>query len=82
MIINFHEHTWLGDLRITLEHQGTVFVIRDRVDDYYNTGITGTFSTDLFDGLDARGTWTLTVSDHQQADTGVLKRWALELSPQ
>jgi len=76
------EHTWLGDLRITLEHQGTVFVIRDRVDDYYNTGITGTFSTDLFDGLDARGTWTLTVSDHQQADTGVLKRWALELSPQ
>ena len=76
------DHSWLGDLRITLEHNGTVFVLRDRADDYYNTSIRDTFHTDEFDGLDARGTWTLTISDYQDIDSGTLNRWSIEASRQ
>ncbi|MBW1808014.1 MAG: proprotein convertase P-domain-containing protein [Deltaproteobacteria bacterium] len=76
------DHSWLGDLRITLEHDGTVFVLRDRVDDYYNVSIRDTFHTDEFDGLDATGTWTLTISDHQNIDSGTLNRWSIEASRQ
>ena len=32
---------------------------------------------DAFNGLDIGGTWTLTVSDNFEADTGVLRRWCL-----
>ena len=36
-----------------------------------------------FDGEDAAGTWILTVSDHDQGDTGILVEWCLiwELEP-
>jgi subtilisin-like proprotein convertase family protein len=32
-----------------------------------------------FDGEDSQGTWTLTVSDHYNQDTGTLNSWSLEI---
>ena len=71
------DHTWLSDLRITLEHDGIVLLLRDQVDNY-ETNIRETFHTNEFDGMDARGSWNLTVSDHQDMDTGTLNRWSIE----
>ena len=73
------DHAWPGDLRITLEHAGRVLVIWDRQDDLYGLGLEEALQTDAFDGLDAQGAWTLTLSDHAAQDTGTLHAWSLTL---
>jgi len=74
------DHSWLGDLRISLEHNGAIFVIRDRVDDNYNTSISDTFHTEEFNGMDATGSWSLTISDYEDIDSGTLNRWSITAS--
>lgn len=71
-------HTYTGDLRIALEHDGTVAHV------WENAGgdamdLKQTFVLDDFAGEVAGGTWTLTVADTWDQDTGTLNAWALEV---
>lgn len=71
----------------------TDFVLRDEADFFYGLGssgapatnVTGAWRTDrgllaAFNGEDALGTWTLTVSDNAPGDSGTLVRWRLFVS--
>jgi subtilisin-like proprotein convertase family protein len=73
------EHSYRGDLRITLEKDGTVVTLLDRegggADD-----IQRSFDVDGFSGQNAQGTWTLRISDHAAWDKGALKKWSLSVS--
>jgi subtilisin-like proprotein convertase family protein len=105
-------HTWVGDLIVTLTHNGTSAVIIDRpgyptstygcegngiidavLDDSASNSVEnssctqdflGTFSPNtslsIFNGGDASGTWSLTVSDVSEGDVGSLNSWGLILS--
>ncbi|MEM9056120.1 MAG: DUF4215 domain-containing protein [Pseudomonadota bacterium] len=112
LVIN---HTWIGDLIVTLEHDdtGTSAVLLDRVglpainptfgcgnanidvtlDDEASTAaedqcsasppaLGGTHTPNsplsVFDGENAGGSWTLTVSDNAGQDTGSIISWCLE----
>lgn len=105
------DHTWLGDLVIQIEHNGTTLTLLERVNiDQFAYGcggrdLTATFRDDAtvspedlcvpstpdpqpepmlvgdllpvqalssFNGLEAGGTWTVTVSDQATNDTGTL----------
>jgi subtilisin-like proprotein convertase family protein len=69
-------HTWVGDLRIILEHGGTETVVWNRAGGGQDD-IQQTFPLDAFAGVDATGSWTLRVTDNASRDTGTLVRWAL-----
>ncbi|MEM9067715.1 MAG: proprotein convertase P-domain-containing protein [Myxococcota bacterium] len=72
-------HSYRGDLTVVLEHAGQSVTLFERegagADDLRQT-----FDVSEFDDLDAAGDWTLTVVDGASADTGVLERWALNLT--
>jgi len=73
-------HTYVGDLRVVLAHEGVERVIHDRTgggDD----DLRRTFTVTGFDGLAAAGDWTLTVSDHAGQDVGKLESWDLRVIP-
>ncbi len=69
-------HTYVGDLVIALSHNGVERVLWNReggsADD-----IRKTLQVSGFEGLDAQGTWQLTVSDRAKVDTGILGSWAI-----
>jgi len=72
-------HTYIGDLKVTLTHNGTERVLHDNsgggADDIRTTvGVTG------FEGQDAAGDWTLTIVDSANYDTGELVGWKLILT--
>jgi subtilisin-like proprotein convertase family protein len=71
-------HTYRGDLRVVLEHDGVERVLHNvtggSLDD-----LKLDVSTDEWKGRDARGTWTLRVIDNGRSDLGTLNRWSLEL---
>ena len=69
-------HTWVGDLRIVLEHDGTEVALWDRTGGS-NQNITQSFSLEAFAGKSVSGDWTLTLADHAAEDTGSLNRWTL-----
>jgi subtilisin-like proprotein convertase family protein len=110
-------HTWAGDIIVTLEHNGTSVVVVDRpglpgiefgsAADGFNVVLddegTGGSIEDIpvddtepqvtsppsfvpneplsaFVGQDLAGTWTLTVSDNQEFDTGMLVSWGLRVT--
>jgi subtilisin-like proprotein convertase family protein len=72
-------HTYRGDLRVVLLHDGTEAVLMNNeggsADD-----IRQSFATTSFDGRDASGTWTLKVIDSAAQDTGTLNRWTLTIA--
>ncbi len=72
-------HTYIGDLQVVLEKDGTKVVLHDQTgggaDDLVET-----FAVHDFDGTSAKGTWRLTVSDHAERDTGQLEAWSLTIS--
>ena len=103
-------HTWVGDLTVTIEHNGTSVIIVDRpgftgtgfgcgednysvvVDDEGSGGsMEATCQASLtsppnytpnnplsaFDGMNAQGTWNITVTDGAEFDTGTLDQWSL-----
>lgn len=90
-------HTWIGDLNVSLEHNGVSVLLLDRpcgnfdnmqllLDDDGSaivcaTPTTGTAMPDnplsAFIGLDAAGSWNLTVSDNAGADLGTLNSWTI-----
>lgn len=73
------EHTWIGDLRVTLSHNGTTRIL------HANSGggqdnIVQTYEVPEFDGQDANGVWTLLVVDRANIDTGRIVSWSLDIS--
>jgi subtilisin-like proprotein convertase family protein len=72
-------HTYRGDLTVTLSKGGTSVTLVDGegagADD-----IVESFDVSDFDGEDAAGTWTLTVVDSANADTGTINGWSLTIT--
>jgi hypothetical protein len=77
------EHSWRGDLVVTLSKEGsdTVTTLWDREGNSSND-LKETFSArGAFDGQEAAGTWILSVTDEASQDQGQLNGWSLELGP-
>ena len=78
-------HTWIGDLRVMLTGpSGEQAILHDRSGsdaDNLQRVFDMASAPDLnrFLNQDARGEWTLTVSDHAGQDTGKLNRWAIRI---
>ena len=73
------DHTYAGDLTITLTSpEGTTAILSegDRND---TSTLNFTFSAKTFWGESSRGAWTLTVEDLVGVDTGTLDQWGLNL---
>ncbi|RYV02883.1 peptidase S8 [Shewanella sp. OPT22] len=73
-------HTWRGDLRVALTSpNGTEVVLHDgegsSADDLVMSYSLADFNTEM-----AMGTWTLSVSDNANLDTGRLNNWGLTIS--
>jgi serine protease len=73
------DHTWIGDLKVTLVHDGATVVMHDR-EGGSQANLVATFSPTEFRGMSAGGWWTLTVSDHAGMDSGTLQTWSLTLT--
>ena len=74
-------HTWIGDLRVTLEHDGVEVAV------WKNTGgdshdLRQTVQLKKFAGTDVKGRWTLLVVDSGPGDVGTLESWALDVVPE
>lgn len=70
------EHTYRGDLRVTLEHAGrSVTLHANEGGNAQNLTLTRALAE--FDGTPREGAWTLHVADTARADTGRLVRWSL-----
>jgi hypothetical protein len=73
-------HTWVGDLTITLEHNGQSALLWDQAGGS-NRDIRQTFTPEVFGGSNPAGAWTLTVADNAGEDVGTLERWAIVIAP-
>jgi hypothetical protein len=71
-------HSWVGDLRITLEHEGVEAVVWDNAG-MGSQDIDQSFGLDVFKGLPAKGRWTLLAIDNAAQDTGTLDSWSLSI---
>ena len=71
-------HTWIGDLRVTIEHDGVEAVVWDRAGGSAHN-IRDSFVLDAFAGRSVKGRWTLFVMDGMPEDEGLIERWALVL---
>ncbi|WP_417357185.1 S8 family serine peptidase [Gallaecimonas pentaromativorans] len=73
-------HTWRGDLTVTLvSPAGTELVLSDR-EGGSEDDIVDTWSSNVFNGEQMQGTWTLKVADHAGSDTGTLNSWNLHIT--
>jgi len=73
-------HSYVGDLRIVVEHAGTTATIWNRTGGSQHD-IQQTFALSAFAGASMAGAWKLTVSDQAAVDTGTLNRWTLVAAP-
>ncbi|MBI5500111.1 MAG: proprotein convertase P-domain-containing protein [Deltaproteobacteria bacterium] len=71
-------HTWIGDLRVTVVHDGVEAVLWDNTGDS-DDNIVRSFPLAAFAGRPAAGEWTLKVVDSAARDVGTLNRWAVKL---
>ncbi|MCP3141073.1 M4 family metallopeptidase [Pyxidicoccus xibeiensis] len=72
------DHTYRGDLSVTLTSpSGKSAVVHNRTGGGADH-VKGDFDLSAFAGEQAKGEWTLTVSDKARADTGVLNSWGLK----
>jgi subtilisin-like proprotein convertase family protein len=69
-------HSYIGDLVVSVTHEGKSFFLHNREGGGSND-IMGRFSTDLFNGMDVAGDWTIRVTDNAEVDTGKLANWSL-----
>ncbi len=74
-------HTWVGDLTVTLSHDGIDEVLWSR-EGGSDDNIQQTFQLHAFDGKSIKGTWTLKVVDSASRDLGTINSWALEVTPE
>lgn len=72
-------HTWVGDLKIELSHDGVSQTIWNR-EGGSAKDIRQVIRVPGFVGQPARGAWTLKVIDAASRDTGTLNRWTLVVS--
>ena len=71
-------HTWRGDLIVKLTSPGgETYTIHNRSGSSADNVI-GTYTTSLYNGDAASGTWTLFVSDNARYDTGKINSWYIE----
>jgi subtilisin-like proprotein convertase family protein len=80
-------HTYRGDLTIDLQSPvGTTVRLHNRTGSSASNVI-GTYGVDLtsaeplsaFNGESSAGTWTLTVEDHANGDTGTINSWSVDV---
>lgn len=72
-------HTYRGDLKLTLEHNGRTVTLVDRQGGGTDN-IMEAFSLADFNGTEAMGVWRLRVVDTSRTDTGRLNRWGLRVT--
>ena len=73
------DHTYIGDLRVVLIKDGTEVVLHDRTGGGTDN-INETYTVREFDGMSAKGVWTVKISDHANADKGALKSFVLSVA--
>lgn len=74
-------HTYIGDLRIVLEHNGVEAVLWDRAGGSTND-IRQSLNVEAFQGVEIAGSWNLTVSDHAAQDVGAVNSWTVVVQPE
>ncbi len=74
-------HTWVGDLEITLEHDGVVVPLWER-EGGSEDDIRQKFQVRGFEGMRLQGDWVLRIVDHAARDEGTLHSWALVVVPE
>ncbi|MBW1871534.1 MAG: proprotein convertase P-domain-containing protein [Deltaproteobacteria bacterium] len=73
-------HTYIGDLVVTLAHDGSTVTLHDKAGGgTENLALDQTLAD--FSGQSASGQWTLKVVDTAAADTGTLNSWFLTIVP-
>ncbi len=75
------EHTYVGDLTVTLHHGDAERVLHNR-EGGSSDDIRRTFNVAGFEGVDAAGEWRLEVVDSAQMDTGTIEGWTLRITPE
>ncbi len=74
-------HPWQGDLRVRVTHEPSGIIFNAH--NYSGAdadNVIGDFTTDLFNGQNAYGTWTLHVDDnYPSADDGVINAWSVSI---
>ncbi|MBK9037362.1 MAG: proprotein convertase P-domain-containing protein [Myxococcales bacterium] len=70
------DHTYRGDLRVVLRHDGREVLVHDRTGGYEDD-LDLTIDAPALAGAALAGDWTLTVSDNARADTGTLTSWSV-----
>jgi hypothetical protein len=73
-------HTWIGDLRIWIEHGAFTQVLHDRTGGDTDD-LVGSWTVQLPAGHDGHGRWRLHVADQANQDIGTLLGWDLALTP-
>jgi hypothetical protein len=73
-------HTWIGDLIVTVEHNGVTVNVHNKQGGSKDD-IKETFELTDFNGVNAEGAWTLTVVDGASGDEGTVNSWELEFDP-
>ena len=71
-------HTYIGDLIVKLVKGGQEQVLHNR-EGGSEDDLAKTYDVDAFNGADAKGDWTLFVSDNAGQDLGTLEGWELEI---
>jgi hypothetical protein len=71
-------HTYIGDLQVTVTSPGgQEVVLKAFSEGGGDDNIQKTYDVKDFDGQEARGDWTLKVTDQWEKDTGSLAAWSL-----
>ena len=73
------EHSYVGDLTVTLEHNGVSSVLHDRSGGSANDLSLNVAAAD-FAGSATSGAWALTITDSAEIDSGRLNRWAIVIA--
>ncbi len=74
-------HTYAGDLVVKLRSpQGQEVTLRNREGGRGTGTVSFTANPADFNGVDAKGEWTLIVEDRERADVGTLRSWSLSVT--
>ena len=70
------EHTYVGDLQVILERGDTKVTLHDRTGGA-SDNLQTSFDVTDFAGQNAKGDWTLLITDNAAADAGLIMGWTL-----
>lgn len=71
------EHTYIGDLTVTLEKTGKIYKLHNR-DGGSDDNIAKTWTIEAAAGTSLQGKWILNVVDSARQDVGTIKRFAVD----